>query len=188
MGTPEIARAALCAPCSYVALRRYVCGSLPSTRALDHITFASGGRTAYGGFTLFDQLFPYPRVASRHQNGPWADARCRYLHYLSVQGAAPLTLRHNARVLLVIARQMSWDGFMKVDSDQIAAAADDWINRPQSLSRPGRHTRKAQGAGVFFRLVAHRWFRFLGCLSEAENPIDPAHELVADFAAHLREE
>jgi integrase/recombinase XerD len=157
-------------------------------RTLDYITFPFVDRTSYGGFTLFDQLFPYPRVAARHQNGPWADARLRYLHYLSAQGAAPLTLRHNARELLIIARQMSWDGSTKIHAEQIAAAADCWAARPQSLVRQGRRTQKAEGAQAFFIRVAHRWFRFLGCLDESENPIDPVHALVADFAAHLREE
>src|SRR5450755_3177127 len=80
---------------------------------------------------MFNQLFPYPRVAERHQNGPLADARLCYLDHLAAQGAAPLTLRNTARELLVIAREMCWDGSGKVNLEQIAAAANHWATRPQ---------------------------------------------------------
>ena len=137
---------------------------------------------------MFNQLFPYPRVAGRHQNGPLADARLCYLDHLAAQGAAPLTLRNTARELLVIAREMCWDGSGKVNLEQIAAAANHWATRPQHPLQHGRRTQNAEGARAFFMLIARRWIRFLGCLSESEEPVSPGYVHSADFAMYLRDE
>jgi len=137
---------------------------------------------------MFNQLFPYPRVAERHQNGPLADARLCYLDHLAAQGAAPLTLRNTARELLVIAREMCWDGSGKVNLEQIAAAANHWATRPQHPLQHGRRTQNAEGARAFFMLIARRWIRFLGRLSESEEPVSPGYVHSADFAMYLRDE
>lgn len=54
---------------------------------------------------MFDALFNYPKVRARHQAGPAADERQRYLvHRATVDGVAHATLLRIARELLIVAR------------------------------------------------------------------------------------
>ena len=55
---------------------------------------------------MFEALFTYPKVLGRHQEGPWAEARERYLKHCAGKGAARSTLLRNARELLVIAERI----------------------------------------------------------------------------------
>ena len=55
---------------------------------------------------MFKVLFAYPKVLARHQTGPAAADRERYLTHCAGQGAARETLLRIARELLVIAERI----------------------------------------------------------------------------------
>jgi hypothetical protein len=52
---------------------------------------------------MFEVLFVYPKVLARHQTGPAAVDRERYLVHCAGQGAAHGTLLRIVRELLVVA-------------------------------------------------------------------------------------
>lgn len=58
---------------------------------------------------MFEVLFIYPKVLARHQGGPAAAERERYLAHCADQGAAHATLLRIARELLVIAERSMVD-------------------------------------------------------------------------------
>ena len=55
---------------------------------------------------MFETLFRYPAVVARHQNGPFAEARERFLSHCYEQGMAHATLQRRAQELLVIAERI----------------------------------------------------------------------------------
>jgi hypothetical protein len=61
------------------------------------------------GDTMFETYFSYPAVLRRHQDGPLAAERARYLDDLAVQGTARATLLKRASSCLCVAREiMRW--------------------------------------------------------------------------------
>ena len=54
---------------------------------------------------MFEVLFAYPKVLARHQAGPAAVERDRYLEHCASQGVARETLLRTARELLVITQR-----------------------------------------------------------------------------------
>ena len=55
---------------------------------------------------MFEQLFKYPAVLSRHRDAPLASARASYLVHRQKDGTSLATLRRIARELLVIVGEM----------------------------------------------------------------------------------
>ena len=53
---------------------------------------------------MFGSLFAYPKVLARHQAGPVAEERDRYLVHRAREGIARATLRRVAAELLIVAR------------------------------------------------------------------------------------
>jgi hypothetical protein len=49
--------------------------------------------------SMFDTLYRCPRAIARHENGPLAESRRRYLEHLAAQGAAIHTIRAAAGVI-----------------------------------------------------------------------------------------
>ena len=55
---------------------------------------------------MFETLFRYPAIIDRHRNGPFAEARERFLEHRIHQGYAPATLQRCAQELLVVAERI----------------------------------------------------------------------------------
>jgi hypothetical protein len=75
---------------------------------------------------MFEVLFVYPKVLARHQAGPAAADRERYLAHCAGQGAAPQTLLRIARELLVVAERIDVTAGTSVTRSDIDAAARAW--------------------------------------------------------------
>jgi integrase/recombinase XerD len=134
---------------------------------------------------MFDVLFTYPKVLARHEAGPAAEQRKRYLvHRASDEGIARSTLVRIARELLVIAQWIDVASGKLISSQDIAGAAERWVRYQKRRNRvdDGRWSRH------LFIDVATVWLSFLGQLADmpAEAPDIFAVEL-EDFAAHLHE-
>jgi integrase/recombinase XerD len=134
---------------------------------------------------MFEVLFVYPKVLARHQAGPAAADRERYLAHCAGQGAAPQTLLRIARELLVVAERIDVTAGTSVTRSDIDAAARAWARQQKRKCRAA-----CEGwSHLLFTQVASAWLRFLGMLQD----LPPGEQNVfcrqiEDFSAHLRDE
>jgi hypothetical protein len=71
---------------------------------------------------MFETLFKYPAVVSRHRDAPLASERESYLVYRAKDGTSLATLRRIARELFVIVREMELRSTtIKLDAIESAA-------------------------------------------------------------------
>ena len=134
---------------------------------------------------MFEVLFAYPKVLARHQAGPAAADRERYLVYCADQGAARETLLHIAQKMLVIAERIEVTAGKPITRAEIDAAARAWARQQKRR----RTVDNRECSRHLFAQIAVAWLRFLGILE------DPPHGgrnvfsgQVDDFVAHLRDE
>src|ERR1700688_1587861 len=114
---------------------------------------------------MFDSLFAYPNVLARHEAGPAAEDRDRYLVHRASEGIARTTLRRIAAELLIVARWIDLSHGKRVTLQDIDAAARRWAADQQRRCRAdsGRWSRQ------LFIGVATAWLRFLGRLADLSN-------------------
>jgi integrase/recombinase XerD len=132
---------------------------------------------------MFEVLFIYPKVLARHQAGPAAAERERYLAHCADQGAAHATLLRIARELLVIAERIDVTVGKLITRSEIDDAARAWARQQKRRSRAGSE----QWSRHLFAQVATAWLSFLGVLEDP--PISERNALfsrdVDEFIAHL---
>jgi integrase/recombinase XerD len=135
---------------------------------------------------VFETLFKYPGVVARHQEGPCADLRERYLIHCAGQDLAQATLQHIANESLVIASRLNLTGAHPISVAEIETAADEWSRHQQRLQRAGC----AKWSRDRFVQTAVSWLQFLGRLQrsvpEAQQP--PGAHRVEEFASFMRDE
>jgi integrase/recombinase XerD len=132
---------------------------------------------------VFETLFKYPRVLTRHRAGPSAEARERFLIHCASRGLARATLLRHARELLVIAERIDITMGETIDSPVIEAAADRWAREQHDR----QHVQVLQWSQKLFVQTATNWLRFLGCLKSRPKVV-PFADRIADFAAYQRDE
>jgi site-specific recombinase XerD len=133
---------------------------------------------------MFEQLFTYRGVRSRHQHAPLVHERERYLADRAAAGFAPATLKTLAQELRIIAEACTLPDDGPIDVATIALAAVRWAHQPPSEP----HTQERHGPQVRFIRVATKWFRFLGRLDEPAGDATPCTGLLEAFASCLRHE
>lgn len=111
---------------------------------------------------MFKSLFRYPRVLSRHTNGPLAPQRKAFLEHLASRGTPRSTLLRYARQLRVIAVRLEKRLPGPICHEQIAQQAQRWA---QGRRRCGR-AHGTKWPGEHFLQVASAWCRFMGWLNE----------------------
>ena len=72
---------------------------------------------------MFETLFGYPAIVTRHREGPFAEARERFLNHCVSQGLARATLQRHAQELLVIAERIDINIGAAISPSAIVAAA-----------------------------------------------------------------
>ena len=135
---------------------------------------------------MFEALFTHPQTITRHQSGPMAEERLRYLEHLKAQGTRRGTLRNTARVLYRATVHMELGESGPVELKAIAKAAEQWASRKVP---PGRW-RGPGGAGpqkLYYRTIS-RWMRFLGRLQEPASKPSPHNTEVEAFMTYMQEE
>lgn len=132
---------------------------------------------------MFETLFKYPRVLTRHRAGPSAEARERFLSHCVSKGLARATVLRHARELLVIAERIDISMGETIDSPVIEAAADRWTHEQHDRQR----VQVLQWSQKLFLQTATNWMRFLGRL-ESRPEVVPFADRLADFAAYQRDE
>jgi integrase/recombinase XerD len=134
---------------------------------------------------MFGSLFAYPKVLARHQAGPVAEERDRYLVHRAREGIARATLRRVAAELLIVARWIDLSHGKRVTLQDIDAAARRWADHQQRRCRADSRRWSRQ----LFIGVATAWLRFLGRLADLphEEP-DAFADNTKDFATYLLDE
>ena len=133
---------------------------------------------------MFETLFEYPAIVTRHRAGPFAEARERFLNHCASQGLARATLQRHAQELLVIAERIDINIGVAISPSIIEAAADCWAVEQHQ----GRRTQGLQWSRELFVRTATTWLHYLRRLEEPQPKILPFAERLADFAAYRRDE
>lgn len=115
---------------------------------------------------MFKSLFHYPRVFSRHANGPLAEERNTFLKHLASRGTPRSTLLRYARQLRVIAVLLDRHLPGPISRDQIDRHAQQWA---QGQRRRG-HAQGLKWSREHFLQVASAWCTFMGWWQEQPWP------------------
>lgn len=115
---------------------------------------------------MFKSLFQYPRVFSRHANGPLAEERNTFLKHLASRGTPRSTLLRYARQLRVIAVLLDRHLPGPISREQIARHAQQWA---QGQRRRG-HAQGLKWSREHFLQVASAWCTFMGWWQEQPWP------------------
>jgi site-specific recombinase XerD len=135
---------------------------------------------------MFNQLFKRPQAMARHQNGPLAEERRRYLAHCAKQQMSLETLGQIARNTLIVATilRLADRPRDRITRTEIAAEADRWVNRrsrPRQVLNVRLECRKLRGHAI-------RWLTFLGRLQPPVTVQQPYAEHVARFTDYLLRE
>jgi site-specific recombinase XerD len=125
---------------------------------------------------MFKTLYRCARTAARHENGPAAQSRLKYLEYLAEGGSGLHSLRANAGVIYRSAVCMDLDDTSLVERLAIEKTAKDWAHRRyrNAMAVGPEQTEKE------FRFITCAWLRHAGRLRESDIPAVPyAKELDA---------
>ena len=127
---------------------------------------------------MFNTLYRCPRTIARHENGPLAESRRRYLEHLAAQGAAIHTIRAAAGVIY---RATILDGSSAVERRSVERAAQRWAHRwyRNASSRGPDQTDKE------FRQTMCKWLRFDGRLQESDRPLCPHQQEIDAFCQYM---
>jgi site-specific recombinase XerD len=118
---------------------------------------------------MFRTLFRYPRVSSRHANGPLAEERRTFLLHLQTQGVPRSTLLRYASQLLLVAGLLVRKGRNQIARDQVARCAERWAKSQRRRSR----AKTLKWSAERFGQVACAWCSFLGWLKDESPPQAP---------------
>lgn len=134
---------------------------------------------------MFDKLYKRRHAVTRHENGPLAEERRRYLVHCAEQQMSPVTLGHVARYLLIVAKALRLAERPRelITRTEIEAAADRWVKR--------QRRRKVQNVRVVrrtFKGHAIRWLSFLGRMQAPAVIRHPYAENVSQFSDYLLRE
>ena len=134
---------------------------------------------------MFETLFTYSAVLTRHQTGPGSAERRRYLAHCAGQGLARKTLLRIARELLVVAERLDVTVGHQITRLEIEAAAGKWVRHQRRRRRAGR----GEWSRQLFIQVATDWLRFLELLAVSpDGRLNIHSDRIDDFIAHLRDE
>jgi len=133
---------------------------------------------------MFKSLFRYPRVSSRHANGPLAEERRTFLLHLQTQGAPRSMLLRYASQLLLVAGLLFRKGRHQIARDQVSRCAGRWAQ----TQRRRRRARTLKWSAERFGQAACAWCSFLGWLKDESPPQAPYTFQRAAWASFLHSE
>ena len=131
---------------------------------------------------MFNTLYRCPRTIARHENGPLAESRRRYLEHLAAQGAALHTLRGAAGIIYRAAIWMKLDESGPVERKEVERAAKRWAHR----SYRNASCRGPQQTDKEFRQTTCNWLRFVGRLRESDRVPAPHQEEIDALCRYMR--
>jgi site-specific recombinase XerD len=132
---------------------------------------------------MFERIWKDPKALARHQNGPLAEERRRFLTHCYTKEQTTLeSLQSIANYLLIIAEALHLDkrpGEL-ISPAEVEAEVHRWVTRPQ----PQRLNKLT----IAFRNRAVRWLTFLGRMQPPPVVKRPYTERIAQYIDHLRQE
>jgi len=131
---------------------------------------------------MFEELFNYPAVLSRHLKAPLVSERKSYLAHRARNGTSRGTLLRIARELLVIVREMDLDSQVLISTEAIESAAERWARRQKRQNRAHglQHSRR------LFSQIAYNWLQFLGRLKEPEVTLASYTPMIQKFSLFMQ--
>lgn len=131
---------------------------------------------------MYETLFKYPAVLGRYREGPYAEARERFVEDCARQGYAPRTLVKIAWVLMAAAFDLDLDKG-KISAQDVEHAVD----RRRHFARRPEGAKDAQSSRQLFIHFATAWLRSMDRL---EQPADerPFREQIGAFTRYMRDE
>lgn len=134
---------------------------------------------------MFEQLYQYPKVLSRHLDAPFLVEREQFLQHCANQGMAHCTLTAIANELLVIMSRLDMENIQQpITSQQIEAAADRWACYQQQRGR----CRELQWSRKRFVQVATNWLHFINHLAIGESEPSAGEQWIKQFTAYMQNE
>jgi len=133
---------------------------------------------------MFEELFNYPAVLTRHLKAPLVSERRNYLAYRARDGTSIETLLRIARELLVIVGEMDLNSQVSISVDTIESAAWHWARRQKRRNRANG----LQHSHRLFSQVARDWLQFLGRLKEPEATPATYAPMIQEFSLFMRSE
>ena len=133
---------------------------------------------------MFETLFQYPAVVARHRNGPFAEARQRFLNHRASPGFARTTLQRYAPELLVIAERIDIPMGEAMGLSTIETAANRWAREQHQCQR----VHGLRWSRELFVPTAKDWLPLLGSLEMPQPKSVPFADQLADFVTYQRDE
>lgn len=130
---------------------------------------------------MFATLYRCPRTIARHEDGPLADSRRRYLEHLAAQGATLHTIRAAAGTIYRATTLMKLDESGPVEQKDVERAAKRWAHRwyRNASGRGPEQTDKE------FRQTTCKWLRFSGRLRESDRVPAPHQEEIDALCRYM---
>lgn len=133
---------------------------------------------------MFDKIFARANIVARHENGPYAEERRRFLLYLAQEGYPKDVLFRKAIYVLTVALRLRRYGNGPISLEQIDAAID-------RRTVPGQRTRGRDLSVKTIRTIrglATQWLRFLGRFHTPNRMSATSLEEINDFAVWMEYE
>ncbi|MHA7598793.1 tyrosine-type recombinase/integrase [Alicycliphilus sp. T452] len=132
---------------------------------------------------MFEALFSKAHALVRHRDGPWAEARERYLCFRASRGATRSTLQSLAHRLLVISRHIDLATGERITRYELEMAGERYARHQCRLHR----AKSTYYARTKFVCAAMAWLRFLDLLEPLPAaPVSVFTPVVEQFAAFMR--
>ena len=132
---------------------------------------------------MYEALFKRPTVLARYREGPFAEARERFIERCAARGYSRSMLKKIAWVLLAVARSIDIDhGNVTVHDIEVA------VDSRTRFKRSPKHAHDSPGSRQLFVHVVTEWVRSLGILAPSAEMERPFTAQIDAFARHLCDE
>ncbi len=133
---------------------------------------------------MFKTIYRCARTVARHENGPAAQSRLKYLEHLAAGGACVHSLRVHAGVIYRTAVWMNLDDTSPVERTAVEKAAKEWANRRyRNASAYGPEQTEKE-----FKFITCSWLRYTGRLRESDLPPIPHQSALDAYYRHMEQE
>ena len=132
---------------------------------------------------MFEAIFTRRCAIVRHERGPMAAERCRYLIHLKERGLSKKTLYERAEYVFWVARRLKLTPDTHLSLNQINAVTKRWTCRrrpPHGRAKQSVWTREV------FRIVARDWLRFMNRLIPPAPWSNPYAAFVQEFSDYMQ--
>jgi integrase/recombinase XerD len=132
---------------------------------------------------MFNTLYRCELTIARHESGPLAESRGRFLEYLAEEGASRHMLRDTAAIIYRAAVMLKLNADSTVEQKDVERAARQWACRPNG----NPNLKSAKSAQRIFYSTTRNWLRFTGKL-QITPVVVPHQREIDDYCSYLEKE